>query len=870
MKFFEAKWKRWTFVLIVAVVVLPGGYWGARKLVWPKVKSWRAERMNKEARDFLAQGDNANALLTARKILATPGNGENLEAWRIATAAARKRGGPDVIGYQYKLARLEPTKENYLELLRLALQYGPPAYADEAIKAIGAKANDDPEFHALAAQFYRRIGKPINARYALIALTQLRPSDRQAQLDLAELEMADDPERKDRSIRTRVQDLAAADPTLRVRALTLLLRESVKARLLTETRELVQRLQVIPDLSIEDRLLLLEGTSLLEGPSLGALEKLQADVAEKPDDVVRVLRFLRRTGQPEKAVAWAGTLSDEVKKNENVRIEVAESLFVQAKWPELEAHLKAAAWPNREFLRQTLLAYSYRARGRTVDFNDAWKSAVVNLSTERRDQWKIEELRRRMNEWKWTDEQYDVIWKMFAIEPKNPLIQQSLINWERIHGRTANLNRLYTRIVEVDPSDPYMRNNLAYTSLLLDLNVARANLLAEELVGKMPKDPFVVTTYAFSLFKQGKPADALAKIETLSAADLAVPDRVLLRAAFLARAGQSERAEQMLKGIDAKRLLPEERQLRENAFTDIARNARSQEDKNRLGALKQGAGAAGGWLALVSAETRTAATVEMQLTDSLYAGADWAALHAALRKADWKNEDYLRLALQAYAYRAQNDVLQSRDMWKRALVASNRNATRATNLKLLATQWNWPAERVDAMNIIFEQTPTDRALLGELLKHYRDSKSTSDLLRVVKLYVNRTSDTTDEAVVEAYYSLISGTNISRARVLAQKAYEKAPNDPTRRMVYVLSLWKEGRTSEANGILAGLKSGGVSDLVPGALLRAGIDADLGQGEEARTNLALFNPENALPEEVALADKIALQLSKQSDAGKSPKS
>ena len=38
-------------LLIALAVVLPGGYWGAKRLVWPKVKAWRAEKMNKEARD---------------------------------------------------------------------------------------------------------------------------------------------------------------------------------------------------------------------------------------------------------------------------------------------------------------------------------------------------------------------------------------------------------------------------------------------------------------------------------------------------------------------------------------------------------------------------------------------------------------------------------------------------------------------------------------------------------------------------------------------------------------------------------------------------------------------------------------------------
>jgi cellulose synthase operon protein C len=874
MKFFTARWKRWTFVLVALAVLLPAGYWGGRRLVWPKVKAWRAERMNKEARDFLAAGDDANALLTSRKILQASPN--NLEAWRIAATAARKRKTIDVVFYQNNVARLEPTKANYLELIRLALEFDAVKPAADGIEAIAAKANDDPEFHTLAAQYYRRMGKTVAAKFHLIALTQLKPSDREAQLALAQLEMAEDPDRKDRALRARVRALAE-DPTLRVRALTLLLRESIKARLPAETAELIARLQPIPDLSVNDRLLLLEGSTLLDGPSLPVLEKLQVEVVGKPVEVTRVMEFLFRTKQYDKTLAWFATLPDETKKDENVRRAVAETLLAMGKWPELEAHLKSTVWPNGDYLRHAFLAYSYRARGRVVDFNDAWKTAVVAVGLDRR---KINELMMRTGEWKWLDERYDLVWKIFSITPTDTQVQQALVNWERRQpvvidgqqrfGRTANINKIFARIVEVAPGDALARNNLAYTSLLLDSNVTRANLLAAQLAQAMPKNPFIITTYAFSLYKQGKADEALAKIESLSASELSVPDRVLLRAVFLARLGQSDRAAEMLKGIDLKRLLPEEQRLSETALAEMARNARTQDDKTRLSSMKQTpAGDAAGWLGLITPETRTAATVDMQLTDPLYAAGNWAGLQAALRRTDWKTENYLRLALLAYAARAQNDLVQSRDSWKQAVGAAERNATRGENLRMLTTHWNWPAERVDAMNIVFERTPTDRVLLGELLKHYRDVKRTQDIIRILTQYVSRTSDTTDEAVAQAYYSLISDTNVSRAHVLAKNAFESAPDDQTRRLVYAFSLWKQRRAAEAGALLAAMQSAGVSDLVPAALVRAAIDADLGQGEEARNSLALFNAENALPDETALADKITLQLSRQNEPGKTSK-
>src|SRR6188508_2419020 len=117
MKLFNTSAKRWTFGIVITLVVLAGGLWGGRRIVVPKIKAWRVQRMNNEAREFLAKGDATNALLTARKILQS--SKDNVEAWRIAVAATKTRDAPEIVWYQENLARLEPTKANYIELIRL-------------------------------------------------------------------------------------------------------------------------------------------------------------------------------------------------------------------------------------------------------------------------------------------------------------------------------------------------------------------------------------------------------------------------------------------------------------------------------------------------------------------------------------------------------------------------------------------------------------------------------------------------------------------------------------------------------------------------------------------------------------------------------
>jgi hypothetical protein len=71
------------------------------------------------------------------------------------------------------------------------------------------------------------------------------------------------------------------------------------------------------------------------------------------------------------------------------------------------------------------------------------------------------------------------------------------------------------------------------------------------------------------------------------------------------------------------------------------------------------------------------------------------------------------------------------------------------------------------------------------------------------------------------------------------------------------------------LLAELKPGVTSEIVPIPLLRATIQAQLGATDAARASLARFNPVSALPEEAALAESISGQLAAQGETIKLPR-
>ena len=866
MKLPAQRWQRWLLGSVLTVAVLGAGYYGAKRLVWPGVKAWRIARMNREASAYLASGDLSNAMLTARKSLKS--SSANAEAWRIAAATAAARNLPEAVWYQDNLCREEPTKANQLQLIRLALRFEVPNFALGALKVMAQEPHADPEFYRLAAQVYTRTRQPHAAESSLQALVKLQPSDHVAQLDLAEIELAADPERKDPAVRARVLALAA-EPALAPRALTLLLRDNVAGKVTDGTAGLVSRLQLLPGLGVADRLLVIQGLALLERPEAASqLAQLQAEVADQPADVARVVEFFTRTGRAELVRAWVETLPAATGQHEEVRLSVAEALLTLHDAPALEAWLRGGRWAKREYLRQALLAHAYRDLGRSAEFAEAWRLALMGTGSDLR---KDAVLLARVDGWQWVNERHDVVWKFFAVVPSNESIQEILIGWERHQGNTANLNRLFARISEIAPKDAVARNNFAYTSLLLDANVARASQVAADLVAAEPGNAYYTTTLALALYKRGHAAEALARLDTLTTSQRTEPVRMLIRALCLAGTGQAAAAAELLNGTVLTGMLPEEIRLADAVVTEVARLDRVQGNRTRLLAFHQGqdrdSGAAG-WLVLVDAETRRTATTDMKLADSLYAAPDWAGLRELLRTTSWEPEDYLRRALRAYVFRRQGDALQSAEEWRQALALADRSPDRLQNLRALATTWKWPAERLATLNLIFARTPGDRRLLAELLQTYREARKTADLNRVLTLFIGDNTDPSDEAVANAYYSLLLDTNVARAHVAARNAFEAAQADPVRRIVYAFSLWKQRRAAEAMPLLAEVAPDAKTELLSIPLVRAIIQTQMGAREAAQASLARFQAKSALPEEVALAATLSGQLSAQAEPAKPP--
>src|SRR5262245_9202232 len=220
--------------------------------------------------------------------------------------------------------------------------------------------------------------------------------------------------------------------------------------------------------------------------------------------------------------------------------------------------VKGQNWKDMEYLRHLLSSVSLRSQGRTLEASVEWRSALTAASPRIET---LNELVRWTAAWNWGSELDETLW---AIVEKFPIEKGAFLAlYDRLvqAGNTAALHNLLARVSSFVNLPIELKNNFAVASLLEYPKGERGHDLARETYEKSPSNPYVVSTYAYSLFLQQKRAEALRLLDGLKREDLEEPSIAAYYGIILASTGETAKArhylEQGLKG----RLLPEERAL---------------------------------------------------------------------------------------------------------------------------------------------------------------------------------------------------------------------------------------------------------------------------------------------------------------------
>jgi hypothetical protein len=852
LKFLPKKRSTRVIVLIWAAVglaVIAGV--GYKYVAKPGYKNWREKRANSIAREHLKNGDYPAALAAARKALQY--NQSNVDAWRLAVEITEKQDSPQTFVYQQGLAGVEPTLENKLKFIRVAVKYRAYPQALDAINKMGPEAANSVEFYELAAQVSQVMRNQTKAKYYLMSLVKLRPDDNKARLDLAQIRLVDGFDDNKPSIRAEIRSLAS-DPALRIRALTLLLADAVQTKNATDSLEIANQLTGQTETPPATQLLIAEAYRQFSPKRFTAyLEKLKTEYAENPDQISALVSYLGSHELFSEARQWIDSLSEKAREAESVQMAYAAALLSLNDYAALEKHLRPTRWTENEYARQALLAYSARKRGDERAFSEAWRLAVIEVGSNPR---RLQSLLSRVASWGWPEQRVELLWKKFSLDPSDKVTRQQIATWERGRQNTAALNRLFGRINENDPNDRESKNNYTYTSLLLGTALDRAHTDARANYEADPSNPYFATTYAFSLYRQGKHQAALTTLEGLNLGSLAAPERTLLHGVILIANGRIDEGLEQTNHLKLDQFLPEERRLYEDASVVVAKTRRDQATVARLATFSStpaGGAERKSWLQALPASYR-ASGVQMELADSLYANDDYRALETTLKNEQWNENDFLRLTLLAYAQKNLGKQAEALGTWRFVTSATANRLADLTVLEEMCERWGWSAERIDILNRILQRDPAATNAMTDLAEHYRQNGQTAELARIYSLRVDADSSSSDDKSRFAYYSLLTNTNITKANVLAKQAYDQAPENAFYAKTYAYSLLKQRRPSDAWRTIEKLIAVGETGPAQLNLLRAAITLEQGETAEAQKHLGSFDDTSALPEEKALADTL----------------
>ena len=279
------------------------------------------------------------------------------------------------------------------------------------------------------------------------------------------------------------------------------------------------------------------------------------------------MEWMNAHGLAAQTVPWHAALPDSLRRQFPVPLAMAEACCAIGDWKRLRGLIRETDWGDLDFLRQAFdLRYFDETSGhsRGSAFAGRWERAMVST---RGNPNAVAMLARLVQGWGWKAEASQ-LWWLLANRPagQRPALA-SLFEMQLADKNTKELYRISRRILQIEPENPVAKNNVAMFALLLGEDLGEAGKRAEENLRVAPTDPALLSTYAFSLYRQNRLAEARAAMEKIPVAALNEPSLAACYGMILAAGGEREKAQHFLDLAmrEKDRLFPEEIALVEQA-----------------------------------------------------------------------------------------------------------------------------------------------------------------------------------------------------------------------------------------------------------------------------------------------------------------
>jgi cytochrome c-type biogenesis protein CcmH/NrfG len=549
----------WTVGIILVLVV-------GSTIGYKQFRAWQQRRLIAEANALVNEGDMKRASLDARRLLQI--NPKSAEACRIMARIAEKAGLRASLEWRRRVMDLGvATPEDLILLAKAGVRFDERSTADVAISRLPESVKETAAYHALLADiaFAQRDG--VEMEKQLSEASRLEPANKDYTMRLAALRLgANDFELRDRGKET-LRELQK-EPALRRDATRYLAEGALRQGDNSEALMLARQLDNFPEKTYTDRLVLLSALQATRDPGFQAyLEELETSSAGDAEQAAALITWMNVHKMSREAVGWSAKLDPAIIGHKLVQVSVSDAFVTEKDWAGLQRLVKSGNWGTIDFLRNALSARALRETGNEPDSAAQWNEAVKKVSANSRHTLMLMET---VDKWGWRTEAIDLLWLAAKDPARSDEALRTLYRYFTKNGDSENLYRVLLHLIETQPNDRKVQNNFAQLSLLLNLNIDRAQRIARDLYEKEPANPAYVSTCAFAFFTQGDIKKARKTIETLSDEQLHQPEIAAYYGIILAAAGEQARASEFLDLGEKATLLPQEKALVEKARRSLA------------------------------------------------------------------------------------------------------------------------------------------------------------------------------------------------------------------------------------------------------------------------------------------------------------
>ncbi|PYL76700.1 MAG: hypothetical protein DMF26_05790 [Verrucomicrobia bacterium] len=534
-------------------------------------ENWRERRLLHQATTLLQGGKLSKAAQMAQELARR--HPDSLAALSILADAAEKQNIEEAVAWRERIARLLPKDpESQLNFASAALRFGKLDLAREALNRVSPRDRDSVAFHVFASWLARAEGNFAEQEEQFAAAVKKEPKNDLYQFNLAALQIRSKDAEKSKNGRDTLERLSSIAP-YRTGALRALLNDAVERNDLTTADSFAQQLQMSPEVTFADYLLCLNFYRKLDAKKFRQLlEKVKPFAARNASDLASLIEWMNQNGLAGDVVKWVDKLPAAQLRSPPASVAIADAYATVKNWSRLKRWTRTGNWGDAEYVRLAYDAIAVRHSGSgsgssaNSEFETLWQSAD-ELS---RDEPERElTLARLATKWQ-LGNQAEELW--VRVEENPTMRREALDNLRQLYRARDETTKLYEvlqRLHQSSPTEAPITADLARLGLNLGENTESSHQLAKDAYDRAANEVNCAVTYAFSLHRLGRNAEALAIIQSLPPDQLHDPRAAVYVALVLVDASQLEEAKDYIGSAENGKLYSEEKKLLDEAKTKL-------------------------------------------------------------------------------------------------------------------------------------------------------------------------------------------------------------------------------------------------------------------------------------------------------------